>query len=84
MYNENELKWFDRWGVTRPTHISHDLKIEDIEEKLKKLKVTSWTLEGNLLKGSTEMGPFAQTIPTDVVLVGETEEGLPKFKKVVL
>lgn len=83
LYSDGYLAWFDRNGLERPSHTDH-LKVEDIEKTLRKLKVRDWKLEGNKLSGETDMGPFVQTIPTDIILEGTDEDGLPKFRKVIL
>ncbi len=57
---------------------------EEVRSKLKRLKVTNWRQQGNTLYGDTPMGPLVQKIPTDYILIGTDEEGLPKFKKIVL
>lgn len=82
MYEEKELKWFDRQGVKRPEHASHGATPDNLSEKIRKLDVRNWRLEGNILKGDTDMGPFAQTIPTTHILEGVDEQGLPKFRRV--
>lgn len=57
---------------------------EEIWANMKRLQPTSWTLEGNILIGMTEQGRLVQRIPTDYILEGTDEQGLPMFKKVVI
>ena len=51
---------------------------------MKQLKPNSWKLEGNKLIGETEYGPLVQFIPTDRVLTGTDDNGLPIFKQIVI
>ena len=84
MFSEDQLKWYDRYNKARPTHIPHGITAENINEHMKRLQPESWRLEGNQLIGMTEMGPLVQTIPTDYILTGTDDEGLPIFEKIVL
>lgn len=84
MWSEDQLKWYDKMGRARPTHISHGINLDDIDQHMKKLQPNSWRLEGNKLIGQTDMGPLVQFIPTDYILKGTDDEGLPIFERVVL
>lgn len=81
--NEKELKDFAKWGQTPPTSNAHGDE-EAIRNSMKRLMPHSWTLSGNQLTGMTEAGPLVQSIPTDYILAGEDEKGLPIFRKVVV
>lgn len=83
MDNEQELKWFDKVGKARPTHDAHGTA-EDIRANLKQLLPHNWVLRGNQLEGETEHGMLVQTIPTDYILIGTDDHGLPVFRKVVI
>lgn len=83
-YSEEMLKWYDRYGKSRPSHTSHNVSTDDLEKHMKRLVPNEWRLEGNMLIGKTEMGPLAQTIPPDYILTGTDEAGLPIFQKIVL
>ncbi len=83
-FSDDMLKWYDRVGKARPTHIAHGITSDNINEHMRELRPSSWRLEGNMLIGQTEMGPLHQTIPTDVILTGTTEDGLPIFTQVIL
>lgn len=61
-------------------HVTED----ELWANMRKLQPKSWTLEGNQLKGMTEQGLLVQFIPTDYILEGTDENGLPIFRKVVL
>lgn len=80
MNNDND--WFEERGLRPPTNISHGISIDDIKDKLKPLKATSWRLEGNKLIAQTEMGEFVNYISTDYILKGMDEDGLPILVKV--
>lgn len=84
MFSEDQLKWYDKVGKGRPTHISHGITSDNINDHMKQLKITNWHLRGNQLHGETEMGPFVQGIPTNVILSGEDENGMPIFKQIEL
>jgi hypothetical protein len=80
MHSEAYLQWFDKIGKERPSIDVHGTS-DEIRERLKPLECSNWHLEGNLLKCDTPMGPLAQTISTDYILIGE-KDGLPILKKV--
>ena len=83
MLNDNEKEMYERWGKNPPTHDPHGTA-EDIKENLKPIRPTKWRQEGNKLIGDTEMGRVVQFVPTDMMLQGTDEKGLPILKKVVL
>ena len=70
-------------GMEAPKAFPH-LTEEDIAKNMKRLQPNSWTLEGNILRGMTDMGELVQTISPDYILTGTDEQGLPMFRKVVL
>lgn len=74
---------YERWGKQPPTHDPHGTD-KDIKENMKPLRPTKWRQEGNKLIGDTEMGRVVQFVPTDMILQGTDEKGLPILKKVVL
>lgn len=82
MYDEKELKEFDKWGVARPTIEKHGT-IEDIRANLKSVNPRNWRLQGNHLIADTDLGELRQTIPTNYILTGTDENGLPTFKKLL-
>lgn len=84
MFSETELKWFDRHNKRRPESISHGVSPDDISGRMRQLKPYSWRLKGNQLIGMTEMGPLVQNIPPDRILVGQDEQGLPRFERVIV
>lgn len=87
MYDDKELKQFDRWGVKRPTHLPHgvtDTYENPLSEQLKRLDTSNWKLEGNELVCDTNQGPLRQCIPPDYVCHGTDENGLPILKKIVI
>lgn len=85
--SEETLKEFEKLGIDPPTIVSHG--VEDsfehpLSEKLVRASTTNWRQVGNTLICDTEHGEFVQTIPTNQLLVGTDENGLPIFKEVVL
>jgi hypothetical protein len=82
MHNENYLKWFDKHGKERPSHVPHGTE-EDIRKNMVKLMPTKWVQQGNQLIGTTEDGVrIVQSIPTDHLLSGTDDRGLPTFTKI--
>lgn len=84
MFSEDQLKWYDKHSKARPTHIAHGVTSENINEHMQELRPSKWRLEGNKLIGETVMGPLVQTIPTNVILKGVDNSGLPIFAEVEL
>jgi|GEM_PF-4212980 len=83
MLDDKTIKDFNDWDLPPPSTVTHG-NDADIQLMMKKLIPNSWHLEGNLLVGETSMGTIAQTIPTDVILVGTDPKGLPIFRHIVL
>ena len=82
MLPERELKWYDKHGKTRPDHQAH-LRDDQISDSIQKLTPHTWRQEGNKLIGEVADGTrFVQTIPTDRLLSGVDDDGLPTFRKV--
>lgn len=85
MFDEKELKQYDRWGVARPTHLPHgvtDTPENPLSEQIPKLKCWNWHMEGNQLIAETEHGPFVQTIDSSYICLGTDENNLPILRKV--
>lgn len=70
-------------GAAPPVAIPH-MTEEEIAKNMKQLKPNQWKLEGNKLVGETEMGKLVQFVPTDYILTGTDENGLPTFRKVIV
>lgn len=83
MYNDRELKDFDYWRIPRPSHNAHGTDAE-IRGNLRSLQPRNWRQQGNQLIADTDMGPLVQTIPTNYLLDGTDDNGLPRFRKVIL
>lgn len=82
-YKPYNFDWFVKNQLVPPESIAHGTE-EDVREKLKPAKTWNWKLEGNQLSCETDLGPMTQTIPTDVILTGEDENGLPILQRIVL
>lgn len=83
MLNDNEKEMYERWGKTPPSHTPHG-DPDDIKSNLQPVIPKRWRQEGNMLIGETEIGRIAQTIPTNKMLAGTDENGLPILVDVVL
>ena len=76
------LDWYDRHGLKRPEHISHELTPDDIAKRVQSVNPRNWRQEGNKLIADTDVGELVNPIPTSHILTGTDEKGLPVFKKV--
>jgi hypothetical protein len=75
---------FRKLGVEPPQAQAHGTE-EYIESRMTPLKVKKWELNGNTLVGITEEGVrMAQQIPTDMILTGTDDEGMPILEKISL
>lgn len=75
--------FYRKHGKAPPKHWEHGTE-QEIRENMVRLRPGSWRLEGNQLIGQTELGTLVQTVPSDVILVGTDDDGLPMFKRVIL
>ena len=83
MWNEDDLKFYDRVGIERPKHDKHgeDSWEHPISEKLEKFNCKNWRQVGNKLICDTQYGPLTQFMPTNILLTGIDKKGNPLFKK---
>lgn len=81
MHDQQTLREFEEWGKAPPIHTPHGTT-DDIRANMQRLLPKSWKLDGNRLTGMTEMGPFAQFIPTDYICMGTDQNGLPIIQKI--
>lgn len=77
-----QIEQFRNWGVPLPTRQAHGSDAE-IRSNLRQLRPTQWRMAGNRLIGQTEFGELSCFVPTNVILTGTDEDGLPIFKKIV-
>jgi hypothetical protein len=82
MWDDKTLQEFDKWKKSRPETISHGLSNDDIMSHMKQLRPNAWHLKGNELIGDTDFGALVQRIPTNYILIGSDDEGLPIFRKI--
>jgi hypothetical protein len=83
-YHHPQEDEFRKWSVPLPNVATHGTE-GDIADSMEKLMPNEWHLEGNILKGVTKQGHIiAQKIPTNVVLTGTDEKGLPVFREISL
>lgn len=73
---------YARWGVEAPSHDAHGT-IEEIRERMERVKASKWYMEGNELVAETDHGPVRQRISTDYILVGVDKNNLPVLRKVI-
>lgn len=73
------VKQFEEWGATPPTSEDHGT-IEEIRSNLRPANPTNWRQEGNKLIADTDFGPLVNHIPTDHILTGVDDKGLPVFR----
>jgi len=76
-----DLQNFKNWGVPLPQREAHGTD-EDIRKNLKPLMPRNWRQEGNRLIADTDMGVLSQPIPTNKILTGTDDKGLPIFRTV--
>lgn len=78
---DKEAKEFDRWGKTPPTSVRHGTE-EELEKTRVELTPKNYRLEGNKLISETEHGTLVQFIPTNRIMTGVDDRGMPVFKKI--
>ena len=81
-YFHPDADFWRKYDLPEPAATPHGTP-DAIKGEMKQLMPNSWRLEGNKLIGKTEMGNLVQTIPTDYILSGTDNAGLPVFTKVV-
>lgn len=83
-YWHPDTDFYRKLGVAPPQAQAHGTE-EYIQERMQPLKVKKWELQGNTLIGITEEGvKMAQQIPTDFILEGTDDKGLPLLRKIEL
>lgn len=83
-YYHPDTDAFRKLGVEAPRAQAHGTE-EYIQSRMEPLKVNKWELKGNTLIGTTEEGVrMAQQIPTDLILTGVDEQGMPILQKIEL
>jgi hypothetical protein len=80
---ERIAAFYRKHGVEPPKVFKHGTE-EEIRQNMQRLKPHSWRLEGNELKGETDLGTITQQIPTDYICKGTDADGLPILEKIVL
>lgn len=82
-----ELEWYDRHSKPRPSHEEHGVSdtfenpLSEFVKKYYPAHPRNWHMEGNILHCDTDFGPFTQTMPTNLILIGTDSAGLPIFKQ---
>ena len=82
MTQDKADSWYEKHGVTPPSHKPHGVTPDDIREKLRPLKAHSWRLEGNRLIAKTDLGDVVNLINPNYVMTGVDQANLPIFKRI--
>jgi hypothetical protein len=82
-YFHPDHDFYAKQNVTPPSVAGHGTE-EDVRSKLEPLKLHSWRQEGNLLIAQSELGEVVNHLPTDTILSGLDDKGMPIFAKVKL
>ena len=83
-YFHPDADYYRKTLKVEPPRFTTHVTEEEMIANMKKLKPKTWILRGNQLEGMTEVGKLVQTIPTDYILKGTDEKGLPIFEKISL
>ena len=67
---------YAEWGVTPPEVTKHGSDT-DLEGMRQRLPIKKWRQEGNRLIGECEIGRLVVHVPTNKILVGTDDNGLP-------
>lgn len=82
-YDENN--WYDRNGVARPEAIPF-LTEEELERKFAEIRANTvhgdWKQEGNIITCNRCSPSHSAPIPTEYLLQGTDDKGLPILKKI--
>lgn len=79
-----ELANFKEWNVPLPSRDPHgtDSPENPMGTHLQKAQFTNWRLKGNKLIADTQFGEYAHLIPSDRIMTGLDEQGLPILTKI--
>ena len=86
MYDDKELKWFDRMKVKRPAHFEHGLEDtaeNPLSKQLVKLRTWDWKRDGNYITCMTDQGKLTQYLDPSYIVLGTDDDGMPILKKLV-
>lgn len=83
--SKRQLKEYERWKKAPPSLKQHG--IEDtfehpLSEQLMPGNPTNWRLMGNELHYDTTFGPMVHRIPSNYIMKGLDEKGLPNLVKI--
>lgn len=82
-YYHPQTDFYRKYKLDPPESISHGTE-EAIRDKMEKLQPTTWRQEGNKLIGKTPQGELVNFIPTNYLLQGTDDDGLPILKEIDL
>lgn len=84
MRNEKTVEeLYEELGLTPPESIKH-LTEDELRDMLKVKSSHRWSQRGNILHCTCEIGSHSTRIPTNQILQGTDEKGLPILKKIAL
>lgn len=81
-----ELEDFKNWQVPLPSRDPHgtDSSAQPISSNLQKVELSNWRLKGNKLTADTQFGEYVYLIPSDYIMKGTNDAGLPILEKIVI
>lgn len=76
MLHEADKKLYQRLGLKMPEHIPH-LTEDELAKRVKVEAHHNWKQEGNQLKCECEVGVHVAFVPTNKMLKGTDDNGMP-------
>lgn len=86
MLHEADEKLYSRLGLEKPSHSPH-ITEEELQKKFEELKLNThhqWHQSGREIYCDCEVGHHASYIPTNKLLIGTDQKGLPIFRDIVV
>lgn len=80
MLNDKQDKDLAKWGQAPAKHLPHGTD-QEIRDQLVPMKITKWRQEGNKLIGESDVGRVVNPIPTNMMLKGTDDKGMPILVK---
>lgn len=81
MLHEADKKLYSRLGLEQPQHIPH-ITEDELRQRIKIEANHKWSQVGNRLICECEIGKHSTLVPTDVLLKGTDDKGLPILTKI--
>lgn len=77
------LKEYEKLGIPPPSVFPHGMTPDQMVANLQPATPRNWRQEGNKLICDTEFGELVNYLPTDKLLTGTDELGMPVFTDVL-